>query len=168
MCRFWAQNNPFILNKFFLVQTIIMTFIYLSNLFIVQNFKKILTADLELWGCAIFGTEMVHLPQTVFFWGKIINTILIYLFTPSIVPNFKKILMADLELWGCTIFGTKLADLPKWEFFFFFFRKPVNKPCSFHSCPSTRQKSKSDINLLLRYWGLKNTEISLATSHFWL
>ena len=91
MCHFWAQNNPFILNKFFLVQTIIMTFIYLSNLFIVQNFKKILTADLELWGCAIFGTEMVHLPQTVFFWGKIINTILIYLFTPSIVPNFKKI-----------------------------------------------------------------------------
>ena len=31
------------------------------------KFKKILTADPELWGCAIFGPKMVHLPQTNFF-----------------------------------------------------------------------------------------------------
>ena len=43
-----------------------------------------------------------------------------------------------------------------------FFRKPVNEPCFFHSCLSTCQKSKSDINLLVKYWQLKNTEISLA------
>ena len=43
-----------------------------------------------------------------------------------------------------------------------FFQKPVNKPCFFHSCLSTCQKSKSDINLLVKYWQLKNTEISLA------
>ena len=49
-----------------------------------------------------------------------------------------------------------------------FFRKPVNEPCFFHSCLSTCQKSKSDINLLVKYWRLKNTEISLAESHFWL
>ena len=30
------------------------------------------------------------------------------------------------------------------------------------------QKSKSDINILMKYWRLKNTEISLAMSHFWL
>ena len=47
-----------------------------------------------------------------------------------------------------------------------FFRKPVNEPCFFHSCLSTCQKSKSDINLLVKYWWLKNTEISLAESHF--
>ena len=40
MCHFRAQNGPFVLNKFFLVQTIIITFIYLLALFIVQNFKK--------------------------------------------------------------------------------------------------------------------------------
>ena len=34
------------------------------------KFKKILTADPELWGCAIFGPKMVHLPQTKFFFGK--------------------------------------------------------------------------------------------------
>ena len=51
-----------------------------------------------------------------------------------------------------------------------FFRKAVYDPCSFHSCLSTCQKSskKSDINLLVKYWLLKNTEISLAGSHFWL
>ena len=29
--------------------------------------KKNLTADPELWGCAIFGSKMVHLPQTMIF-----------------------------------------------------------------------------------------------------
>ena len=42
-----------------------------------------------------------------------------------------------------------------------FFRKTANEPCFFHSCLSTCQKSKSDINLLVKYWWLKNTEISL-------
>ena len=32
-----------------------------------------------------------------------------------------------------------------------FFRKPVNRPCSFHLCLSKCQKSKSDINLLIKY-----------------
>ena len=30
--------------------------------FILQNFKKILRTNPELWGCAIFGHEMAHLP----------------------------------------------------------------------------------------------------------
>ena len=42
----------------------------------------------------------------------------------------------------------------------FFKKTPVNKPCSFHSCLSTYQKSKSDINLLMKYWRLKNNKIS--------
>ena len=67
---------------------------YLLAPFILQNFKKILRADPELWGCAIFGPKMVHLPQTNFFW-KIINIILIYLLAPFIVQNFKKILPLD-------------------------------------------------------------------------
>ena len=48
------------------------------------------------------------------------------------------------------------------------FRKPANKPCSIHSCLSTCQKSKSDIDLLMKYWWLNNAEISLVESHFWL
>ena len=78
------------------------------------KFKKILTADPELWGYTIFGPKMVHLPQ-IFFW-KIINITLIYLLAPFIVQNFKKILPADQELWGCAIFGPKMSHFPKWEF----------------------------------------------------
>ena len=37
MCHFWAQNGPFAMKKFSLVKTIIITFVYLSVLFIVQN-----------------------------------------------------------------------------------------------------------------------------------
>ena len=47
-----------------------------------------------------------------------------------------------------------------------FFRKP--ETCFSHSWLSTCQKSKSDINLLAKYWQLKNTEISLVQRHFWL
>ena len=59
---------------------------------------------------------------------------------------------------------------PKWPIYpnQNFFRKPVDKPCSFHSRLHTSQKSKWDINLLMKYWWLMNTEISLAEHHFWL
>ena len=132
---------------------------YLLAPFILQNFKKILRANPELWGCAIFGPKMTHLSWTKLFWYKHY-----YYFHLPIGPfhcaRFKKILTADPELWGCAIFGPKIAHLPKWEFF----RKPVNKPCFFHSCLSTCQKSKSDINLLVKYWRLKNTETTLVKS----
>ena len=49
-----------------------------------------------------------------------------------------------------------------------FFRKPVNEPCSFYSCLSTCQKSKSDINLLVKYWQLKHTGISMTENDLWL
>ena len=40
MCHFRAQNDPLVMNKIFLVQTIIITFFNLMALFIVQNLKK--------------------------------------------------------------------------------------------------------------------------------
>ena len=48
MRHFQTQNGPFVLKKIFLVQTIIITFIYLLAPFIVQNFKEILPANPEL------------------------------------------------------------------------------------------------------------------------
>ena len=126
------------------------------------KFRNILTADAELWRCAIFGPKMVHLRPKIFFW-KIVIIILIYLLAPFIVQNLKKILPADPELWG--FLGAKCPISPNDNFF----RKSVHEPCFFCSCLSTCQKSKSDINLLVRYrWWLKNTEISLAESHFCL
>ena len=40
----------------------------ITSLFILENFKKILGADPELWGCAIFGPKMAHLSWTIFFF----------------------------------------------------------------------------------------------------
>ena len=91
----------------------------------------------------------------------------------------------DLELWGCARFlGPKQPICPEQKLTMksyngsrimamhhfwtqsgpftsnnFFFRKPVNHPYVFYSCLSTWQKSKSDINLLVKYWWLKNIEI---------
>ena len=66
MCHFWAQNGPFAPNNFFW-KIINIILIYLLAPFIVQNFKKILPADPELWGCAIFGPKMAHFPKWEFF-----------------------------------------------------------------------------------------------------
>ena len=87
MCHFRAQNDPFVLNKFFLVQTIIIIFIYLLPLFIVQNFKKFLQRIQSYEDVPFLGPKWSICPKQNFFW-KIINIILIYLLTPFIVQNF--------------------------------------------------------------------------------
>ena len=104
------------MNKIFLVQTIIITFLYLLAIFIEQNLKKILTVDPELWGCAIFGPRMVHLPQTKNFFWRIINIILIYLLAPFIVQNFKKILPADIVM-RMHNFSAKNGPFPQMRIF---------------------------------------------------
>ena len=98
LAPFIRQNfGPFVLNKFFLVQTIIITFIYLLALFIVQNFKKFLQQIQSYEDVPFLGPKWSICPKQIFFW-KIINIILIYLLAPFIVQNFKKILPADPEL----------------------------------------------------------------------
>ena len=83
---FSGLQLPICPERFFLVK-IIITFMYLQALFIVQNLKKILTSDPELW-CNILGQKMVYLPQTKTFLEKMINIIFIYLLAPFIVQNF--------------------------------------------------------------------------------
>ena len=46
--HFWAQNSLFAPNKIILEEIINIIFIYLLALFIMQNLKKILSADPEL------------------------------------------------------------------------------------------------------------------------
>ena len=73
MCHFWVQNAPFVLNKKSSVKIVSITSIYILTPFSVQIFKKFLRGDPELWGWTIFGSKLVHLPQTRTFLGKIIN-----------------------------------------------------------------------------------------------
>ena len=64
---FLGTKWPICPEQSFLIQTSIITFIYLMALFIVQNLQKILIVNPKLWGCPIFGPKMAHLPQTIFF-----------------------------------------------------------------------------------------------------
>ena len=74
------------MNKFFLVKTIIITFIYLLALFIVQNLKKFLQWIQSYEDVPILGPKWSICLKKIF-W-KIINTILIYLLAPFIGQNF--------------------------------------------------------------------------------
>ena len=76
---FGQKNGPFALSKFFLIQAIFITFIYLLALFIVQNLEKVVRM-------LHFGLKMVHMslplppppspPKKCSFW-KIIKIIFI-------------------------------------------------------------------------------------------
>ena len=124
------------------------------------KFKKIHTTDPELWQCTIFGPKVVqtnffkknyyyhfHLPINPFHCEKKKN---------NKIKNKKFQRIQSYE--DVQFMDPKCPISPNKNFF----RKPVNEPCFFYSCLSTCQESKSDINLLVKYWWLKNTEISLA------
>ena len=53
--------------QFFFWKIINITLIYLLAPFIVQNIKKILPANPELWGCAIFGSKWPISPNIYIF-----------------------------------------------------------------------------------------------------
>ena len=140
---------------------------YLSAPFNLQNFyKKHLRVDSELWRCAPFLRPKQPICPEQNFIGHKPLLLLSSNYGPFHCAKFKINLTMDPELWRCTIFGPKVVHLP--QIIFFFFRKAVNEPCFFFSCLSTCQKSKSDINPLVRYWWFEKTEISLDESHFCL
>ena len=65
LAPFILQNKyygPFVLNKIFLVQTIVITFMYLLVLYIVHNLKKNLEQIQNYDDAPFFGLKMVHLP----------------------------------------------------------------------------------------------------------
>ena len=86
------------------------TFMYLLAPFILQNFKKILRANPELWGCAIFRTKMAQLSWTIFFGtNQTIIITFIYLLTLFIVQNLKKFLQQMQSSEDVPFLG------PKWS-----------------------------------------------------
>ena len=69
--HFQDQNGSFVLNKKFLVQTIVITFIYLLTLFIVQNFKKSLQR-IQNYDDAPFLDPKWSICPKQFFFGKLL------------------------------------------------------------------------------------------------
>ena len=68
MCHFQAQNGPFVLKKVFLVQTIIITFIYIFFFFIVQNLKIFLQRIQNYKDASFLGPKWSIWPKKNFFW----------------------------------------------------------------------------------------------------
>ena len=97
ICYFRAQSDPFVLNKAFLVQTIVITLIYQLALVIVQNSEIFLQRTQSYEDAPFLGPKWSICAQKIFFW-KIVIIILIYLLAPFIVQNLKKIPPADPEL----------------------------------------------------------------------
>ena len=77
---------------------------YLLAPFILQNLKKILTTDPELWECAIFEPKMAQFAMNKIFLVQAIIITFIYLLAFFIVQNFKKFLQQiqiyDAPFWA--------------------------------------------------------------------
>ena len=138
MCHFRTQNSQFAPNQLFLIKIININFIYLLATFIVQNLKKILTANQELWIYAIFGSKMVHLLQTGLFLEK---SLISSIYCPLSLWKILKQLLQPIQSYEGAPFLDPKSPICRNENSL---RKSIYKPCSFHSCLSTFQKSKSD------------------------
>ena len=79
--------------------------------------KKILRADPELWGCAIFEPRMAHLLWKRHFLVQAIGTTFIYLLALFIVQNFKKFLQWMQSSDDAPFLGSKWSTCPKQIFF---------------------------------------------------
>ena len=157
----WDQNDPFVLNKDFLVQTIVITFIYLLVLFIVQNIKKPLQRIQNYDDAQFLGPKWSIYPKQVFLENYYHHSHL--RISPFHCAKFEKKFFQRIQSYEDVQFlGPKWPISPIESFS----RKTVNEPCFFYPFLSTCQKSNSGINLLKKYFGLNNTEISLDESHF--
>ena len=88
--HFRDQNGSFVLNKHFLVQTILITFVYLLALFTVQNLKKFLQRMQNYGDAPFLGPKWSICPKNLPH-----NIILIYLLAPFILQNLKNVYPAD-------------------------------------------------------------------------
>ena len=140
LCHFGAQNDPFVLNKIFWVQTII-TFIYLLALFIEQNLENSYSQSRVMRMHHLWAENGPFAPNKFFLENYSYHS---HLLMAKILKFFQRI--------DAQFLGPKWLISPNENFF----RKPLNEPCFFHSWLSICQKLKSDINLLVKYWRLKN------------
>ena len=116
--HFWDQNSQFLLNKIFgttlcyyfhlpigrkvfhlpqnkifVWKTITVILSYLLADFIVQNFKKILPADPELWACAIYGSQNDPFPQIRIFSENLLMSLVSFIHAYLHARNQSQILI---------------------------------------------------------------------------
>ena len=142
---FLFQNDQIALNKISFRKTISIIPMSLLALFIVQNFKTSLTAAPELRMVnllqkSIFGEKSLILSSSTYWPISLCQISKFFYNRPRVMRT--RVPFVD----------PKWINFPKRKFF----RKPGDKPSSYHSSLSTFQESKSDISLFM-----KNTEILL-------
>ena len=133
-------------NEFFSQKTTNRIFMYLLAPFILENLKKILRADKSYEDAPFLGPKWSICPKQ-FFFGKLLKSFSSTYQHFPLCKILKKFFQRIQSYEDAQFLGPKWPISPNENFF----RKPVNKPCFFHSCLSTSQKSKSDINLLVKY-----------------
>ena len=109
-------------------------------------FLKNLTTDPELW-CAIFGSKMIHLPQTNFFWIKLLISFSSTYWSLSLFKTLKKFFQRIQSYEDASLLGLKWPICPN-EIFFI---KCFKKPCFFHLRLSTCQNRNWSVKGYLRY-----------------
>ena len=126
--HFRDQNGPFVLNKNFLVQTIVITFIYLLALFIVQNLKKFLQRIQNYDDAPFLGPNQSICPK--FFFEKLLLSFSSTYQSLSLCKIFKKFFQQIQSCEDVQFLVPKWPISPNDNFF----RKPVNELCFFYSC----------------------------------
>ena len=129
--RIW---HFFVMNKFFLVQTIIITFIYLLALFIVQNLKKFLQQIQSYEDAPFLGPKWSICPRQ-FFFGNLLISLSSNHQPLSLCKILKKFFQRIQSYEDAQFSGPIWPICPNENFF----RKFVNEPIFFHSCLSTCQ-----------------------------
>ena len=132
VCHFQFQNGPLVLNKIFLVQTIIITYIYLLAIFTVQNLKKNLQQIQSCEAVSFLGPTWSICPKQ-FFFGKLLISFSSTYQPLSLRKSFKKFFNQIKSYEDAQFLGPKRPISPNDNFL----REPVNDPCFFHSCLST-------------------------------
>ena len=108
---FWTLNGLFVPNKnFFRISHYYNCHALLAP-FIIQNFKKTLTANSELW--AIFWVQNGPFAPNKYFLGEKLLILFSSTYWPISLCKIFKILTIDPEFWGCTIFGPKMGPFAK-------------------------------------------------------
>ena len=160
--HFRDQNGPFVPNKTFWYEPLLL----LSSSywpFSLCKTKKNFYSGSTIMTMHHFWDQNCPFATNSFFWELLQSFSSIY-WPLSLCKILKKIFQQIQSYEDVQFMG------PKWPISSNenFLRKPVHELCFFYSWLSACQKSKSDINLLVKYWWLKNTEISLSESHFCL
>ena len=145
MCHFQAQNGPFVPKKFFFCSNHFYQFHLYIGTFHCAKFKKFLEKIHIYEDAPFLGPKWSICPN--FLFGKLLISFSSTYQPLSLCKSFKKFFQRTQSYEDAQFLGPKWPIPPTENFF----RKPVNQPFFFHSCLSTCQKSKSDINLLVKY-----------------